>query len=108
MAVLLGCIQRSLKMVGSWKPSLQRLDFSLNCSCVPLQAVTAYSATATTLSVVSGRLSYTFGLKGPAMSVDTACSSSLVAAHVGINSLSLNQCLGAAVAGVNLTLSEDT
>jgi len=31
----------------------------------------AYDATAATLSVASGRLSYTFGLRGPAVTVDT-------------------------------------
>ena len=36
-----------------------------------LGAVTAYSATGIALSVVSGRLSYTMRLKGPAVSVDT-------------------------------------
>ncbi len=34
-----------------------------------------YELTGATCSVASGRLSYAFGLEGPAVSVDTACSS---------------------------------
>jgi acyl transferase domain-containing protein len=68
----------------------------------------AYSATATALSVTSGRLAYTWGMRGPCVAVDTACSSSLVATHCGLAALQLSQCPGALIGGVNLTLIPDT
>ena len=69
--------------------------------------VDMYLATGNAHSVISGRVSYVFGLQGPSITVDTACSSSLTAIHYAIKSLRAGECRMALAGGVNLTLTPE-
>jgi thioester reductase-like protein len=56
-------------------------------------------------SFIAGRISYTFGLRGPSMVIDTTCSSALVAVHQACQALGAGECDVALAGGVNLMLS---
>jgi mycobactin polyketide synthetase MbtC len=56
--------------------------------------------TGTALSVIAGRIAYTLGLAGPALTVDASCASALAALHVAVQAVRADDCDMALAGGV--------
>lgn len=67
--------------------------------------VGVFSVSGGSLSVTSGRLSYSLGLVGPCYSIDTACASSLAALHLCSSAICGEECREGIEAGTKI-LSE--
>jgi acyl transferase domain-containing protein/NADPH:quinone reductase-like Zn-dependent oxidoreductase len=70
-----------------------------------LHEANQFTATNSTLGMLSNRLSYVFNLKGPSLTIDTACSSSMVAFHYACHDLWSNRCEAVMVGGANAILN---
>lgn len=72
-----------------------------------LDTTPMFDATGNHQSILSGRISHYFDLRGPSYSMDTACSSGLHALHQAVQSIRSGETDQAVVAGCRLSLQPD-
>ena len=73
----------------------------------PENAPMLYMSTGNSYSTASGRVAFTLGLEGPALSIDVACASSLLAIHQAVGDLQRGNINMALAGGVSAILTSE-
>eukprot|EP00820_Chromera_velia_P011131 Cvel_22375.t1-p1 / transcript=Cvel_22375.t1 / gene=Cvel_22375 / organism=Chromera_velia_CCMP2878 / gene_product=Putative inactive phenolphthiocerol synthesis, putative / transcript_product=Putative inactive phenolphthiocerol synthesis, putative / location=Cvel_scaffold2193:1-9964(-) / protein_length=2562 / sequence_SO=supercontig / SO=protein_coding / is_pseudo=false len=93
--LLLEVSREAFQSAGREKADLEAQNISAYVGCCANdwvdvcrgRAISAFSATSASPSILANRLSYIFGLRGLSITVDSACSSSLVAVELAVREL---------------------
>ncbi|OWF43458.1 fusarin C synthetase-like [Mizuhopecten yessoensis] len=111
---VLDCVHMAMEDGGITREDLNETDTGVYIGAMnddyresandELTAMTNYTLTGSSLSIIAARVSYIYNLLGPSMCVDTACSSSLVAIHLAIQAIKSGDCKAAICGGVNSIL----